>query len=71
MPFCGAKSSGCFLLLKIASIVAYDRSRVVVRRSHGSYYNSLPYKDSPTPKLTANRSANFLQIHFTSTSDSI
>ncbi|KAJ9482239.1 hypothetical protein VN97_g11205 [Penicillium thymicola] len=34
-------------------------------------YNSLPYKDSPTPKLAAKRSANFLQIHFRFTSDSL
>ncbi|KAJ9488845.1 hypothetical protein VN97_g4432 [Penicillium thymicola] len=41
-------------------------------------YNSLSYKDSPTPKLAAKRSANFfrftsdsLQIHFRFTSDSI
>ncbi|KAJ9483678.1 hypothetical protein VN97_g9716 [Penicillium thymicola] len=34
-------------------------------------YNSLPYRDSPTPKLAAKRSANFLQIHFRFTSDSL
>ncbi|KAJ9484736.1 hypothetical protein VN97_g8641 [Penicillium thymicola] len=34
-------------------------------------YNSLLYKDSLTPKLAAKRSANFLQIHFRFTSDSI
>ncbi|KOS47269.1 hypothetical protein ACN38_g1779 [Penicillium nordicum] len=31
----------------------------------------LPYKQSPTPKLVAKRSANFLQIQFGFTSDSI
>ncbi|KOS45279.1 hypothetical protein ACN38_g3772 [Penicillium nordicum] len=35
-------------------LFVYQRSR--------SVYNSLPYKDSPTPKLTAKISANFLQI---------
>ncbi|KOS42116.1 hypothetical protein ACN38_g7042 [Penicillium nordicum] len=35
-----------------------------------STYNSLSYKDSPTPKLAAKRSANFLQIQFRFTSDS-
>ncbi|KAJ9481422.1 hypothetical protein VN97_g12061, partial [Penicillium thymicola] len=34
-------------------------------------YNSLLYKDSPTPKLAAKRSANFLQIQFRFNSDSI
>ncbi|KAJ9489413.1 hypothetical protein VN97_g3873 [Penicillium thymicola] len=34
-------------------------------------YNSLPYKDSPTPKLAARRSANFLQLQFRFNSDSI
>ncbi|KAJ9492112.1 hypothetical protein VN97_g1167 [Penicillium thymicola] len=34
-------------------------------------YNSLLYKDSPTPKLAAKRSANFLQIQFRFTSDSL
>ncbi|KOS40239.1 hypothetical protein ACN38_g8922 [Penicillium nordicum] len=35
-------------------------------------YNSLPYKDSPTPKLAACQfSSNFLQIHFRFTSDSL
>ncbi|KOS37074.1 hypothetical protein ACN38_g12154, partial [Penicillium nordicum] len=33
-----------------------------------SVYNSLPCKDSPTPKLTGKRSANSLQIHFRFTS---
>ena len=28
-------------------------------------YTTLPYKDSPTPKLAAKRSANLLQIQFT------
>ncbi|KAJ9482427.1 hypothetical protein VN97_g11006 [Penicillium thymicola] len=34
-------------------------------------YNSLPCIDSPTPKLAAKRSANFLQIQFRFTSDSV
>ncbi|KAJ9483834.1 hypothetical protein VN97_g9563 [Penicillium thymicola] len=32
-------------------------------------HNSLPYKDSPTLKLAAKRSANFPQIQFRFTSD--
>ncbi|KOS46066.1 hypothetical protein ACN38_g2971 [Penicillium nordicum] len=34
-------------------------------------YNSLSYKDSPTPKLAAKRSANLVQIQFRFNSDSI
>ncbi|KAJ9490928.1 hypothetical protein VN97_g2332 [Penicillium thymicola] len=30
-------------------------------------YNSLPYKDSPTPKLAARRSANFLPSYWEQT----
>ncbi|KOS36636.1 hypothetical protein ACN38_g12607, partial [Penicillium nordicum] len=34
-------------------------------------YNSLPYNQSPTPKLAGKRSANFLQIQFRFSSDSV
>ncbi|KOS37673.1 hypothetical protein ACN38_g11521 [Penicillium nordicum] len=34
-------------------------------------YNSLSYKDSPTPKLAAKKSTNFLRIHFRFTTDSL
>ncbi|KOS38151.1 hypothetical protein ACN38_g11019, partial [Penicillium nordicum] len=34
-------------------------------------YNSRSYKDSPTPKLAAKRSANLLQVFFKFTSDSL
>ncbi|KOS43009.1 hypothetical protein ACN38_g6100, partial [Penicillium nordicum] len=34
-------------------------------------YNSLHYKDSPTPKLATNRSANPVQIQFKSSSNPV